>query len=352
MLYQTPNPHGGDIYREPIRLDFSANTNPLGTPPGVLDAIREALPHIHRYPDPNCRELVNAISAFEGLPESCILCGNGAAELIYAYCEAVKPRVAVELAPTFSEYSLGLARTGCRTERYYLPEASDFTLDESFPAFLESVRPDVIFLCNPNNPTGKTAPAALLDQVLDYCRTRNARLFLDECFLDLSDRPDSRKGRLSDVPGLFILKAFTKSYGMAGVRLGYGLCADAGLLRAMSRAVQPWNVSLLAQAAGTVALKETVFLESTRALIRQERPWLKEQLEGLGFRVCPSEANYLLFRAPAELGQALRQRGVAIRCCDNYFGLGPGWFRTAVRTHEENRQLIQAMGAVLGKECL
>lgn len=347
MLYQTPNPHGGDIYREPIRLDFSANTNPLGTPPGVLDAIREALPHIHRYPDPNCRELVKAIAAFEGLPESCILCGNGAAELIYAYCEAVKPRVAVELAPTFSEYSLGLARTGCRTERYYLPEASDFTLDESFPAFLESVRPDVIFLCNPNNPTGKTAPAALLDQVLDYCRTRNARLFLDECFLDLSDRPDSRKGRLSDVPGLFILKAFTKSYGMAGLRLGCCLSGNARLLLAMSRDTQAWNVSIPAQAAGAAALKEQAFLERARNIIFHQRPRMAAAMESLGLTVIPSRANFLLFYSEKELYAPLLARGIQLRSCDNFPGLGRGWYRAAVKLPEENQILLSAMEEIL-----
>ena len=106
MLYQTTNPHGGDIYGEEVRLDFSANTNPFGTPQGVIDAVRAALTEMHRYPDPYCRKLTQAISEFEGVPKEYILCGSGAAEQIYAYCEAVHPKLAVELAPTFSEYTL------------------------------------------------------------------------------------------------------------------------------------------------------------------------------------------------------------------------------------------------------
>ena len=112
MLYQTENRHGGDIYGD-IALDFSANVSPLGTPRSVTDAIERALPELYRYPDPYCRTLVQTISEYEGVPKNFVLCGNGASELIYAYCGAARPKRAMELAPTFSEYSLALRRTGC-----------------------------------------------------------------------------------------------------------------------------------------------------------------------------------------------------------------------------------------------
>ena len=120
MLYQTKNPHGGDIYAGDITLDFSANTNPYGTPEGVRQAIRDCLCRLDRYPDPYCRQLTAAIAAFEGVRPEYILCGNGAAELIRSWCAAVRPRLALELAPTFSEYSLALTQAGCRVERYNL----------------------------------------------------------------------------------------------------------------------------------------------------------------------------------------------------------------------------------------
>ena len=243
MLYQTKNPHGGDIYGENIELDFSANTNPFGTPKGILKAVEEALPQMHRYPDPYCRKLIQAISNFEGVPESFILCGNGAADLIYAYCEAVRPRKAVELAPTFSEYALGLERVGCEMVRYTLCQENFFALDHDFLTFLEEEKPDAVFLCNPNNPTGQLIAPHLLQKILQFCAQHKIRLFLDECFLDLTDSGQSMKEYLSEFKNLFLLKAFTKSYGMAGIRLGYCLCSDAALLERMSRAVQPWNVS-------------------------------------------------------------------------------------------------------------
>lgn len=346
MLYQTKNPHGGDIYGGEIALDFSANTNPFGTPQGIVDAVCGVLPEMHRYPDPYCRKLIRGISEFEGVPEPYILCGNGAAELIYAYCEAVRPGLAVELAPTFSEYALGLERVGSRVERYHLRQEQEFELDEGFLPYLAAVKPDAVFLCNPNNPTGKVIPSSRLRQILTFCADNGIRLFVDECFLDLSDSGESLKTFLAQNPQLFILKAFTKSYGMAGIRLGYGLCADPALLEQMSKTVQPWNVSSLAQAAGVAALQEQAFLQKTRALIPVERQWLKTQMESLGFWVCPSSANYLLFKGPAGLHLKLKEKKIAIRNCDNYKGLGQGWYRIAVRQHEENEKLIQAMKEV------
>ena len=346
MLYHTTNPHGGDVYDGKIQLDFSANTNPYGTPRGVLDAMSAVLTRVHQYPDPYCRELVDAISEFEGVPKDWILCGSGAAELIYSYCEALHPRRAMELAPTFSEYALALERVGCRVERYSLKKENHFSLTEEFLPVLARIRPDVLFLCNPNNPTGQVIGLPLLEKILNLCHRQGTALFVDECFLDLSDDGVSLKARLGEHPKLFLLKAFTKSYGMAGVRLGYCLCSDPALLEKMSHTVPPWNVSTLAQAAGVAALQERAFLQKTRVLIPVERQWLKGQLEALGFWVCPSRANYLLFQGRPDLREQLRKQGIAIRSCGNYHGLEQGWYRITVRLHEENERLIQAMKEV------
>lgn len=343
MLYQTKNPHGGDIYGEEILLDFSANTNPFGTPPGVLEAVNASLGTLHRYPDPYCRRLIDAISEFEGIARENILCGNGAAELIYAYCAAARPAVAVELAPTFSEYSLGLERVGCRVERYFLHRENDFRLDENFLTFLAEVKPDAVFLCNPNNPTGQLISTALLEKILIFCRERGSRLFVDECFLDLSNGGESLKKFVAENENLFLLKAFTKSYGMAGLRLGYCLTSDIALLVRMSREGQPWNVSTPAQAAGVAALREQDFLRRTRELVQTERAWLREELSALGIWTCPSAANFLLLRGSCELQKKLKAQKIAIRSCDNYHGLGAGWYRIAVRLHEENEALLRAI---------
>ncbi len=352
MLYQTKNPHGGDLYAQPVKLDFSANTNPLGTPESVRRAVMESAEMLNQYPDPSCRDLVAALSEFEQAPPEYLLCGCGAAELIFSFCTAVKPRKALELAPTFSEYSAALEAIGCRVERYPLEKENDFVLTEKFLEVLRSNDCEVLFLCNPNNPTGQTIDPQLLQEIVRLCRERGVRLFLDECFLDLSDqgRQLSMKQHLGAQPGLFILKAFTKSYGMAGLRLGYCLSGDRELLTAMGRCVQPWNVSLPAQKAGVAALGETSFLEQTRAVIRAQRGWLKTQLESLGSYVCPAQANYLLLYHTKPLYKLLLRQGILVRDCSNYHGLCQGWIRVAVRRAEENQVLVEAIRAALQEE--
>lgn len=349
MLYQTINPHGGDLYSRPIRLDFSANTNPFGTPESVCRAVIESADMLNQYPDPYCRELVAALSEFEQVPQEYILCGCGAAELIFSFCTAVKPKKALELAPTFSEYSSALEAVGCTVERYPLNRGNGFALTEDFAEFLQRSDCDVLFLCNPNNPTGQVIEPALLERVAQICQDRGIRLFLDECFLDLSDqgRNLSLKDKLNVQPGLFILKAFTKSYGMAGLRLGYCLSADQALLTAMGRSVQPWNVSLPAQKAGIAALKETEFLSKTRTEIKMQRKWMQEQFAALGFYVCPAQANYLLLYHELPIYERLLEKGILVRDCSNYHGLEQGWFRVAVRREEENRVLIDTVRTIL-----
>lgn len=344
--------HGGDWagYRAEFgrdALDFSANVSPLGLPQGVADAITAALPTADRYPDPFCRELRAKLALHEGVPAEHILCGNGAADLIFRLVWAAKPRRALVTAPTFAEYAAALESAGCEVERFYLREETDFAVTEDF---LSAIHPglDLVFLCQPNNPTGQLAAPELVERILRRCAACGALLVVDECFLDFS--PDHAQLTAKPLLGtgpLFLLKAFTKLYGMAGIRLGYALCADTALLDAMQRCGQPWAVSSLAQAAGLAALDETAYVEAVRTLIAQQRPLLAAGLRALGLRVLDSRANYLLFQGPETLGGALRQKGVVLRSCANYPGLGPGWYRTAVRTAPENQQLLQTLAEVM-----
>ena len=154
---------------------------------------------------------------------------------------------------------------------------------------------------------------------------------------------------LGDFPGLLILKAFTKNYGMAGLRLGYCLSADDKLLARMSAATQPWNVSTPAQAAGVAAIGEREFVAKARRTVDTERTWLTERLRGCGFEVCPSSTNFILFRGPEDLHTALLEKKIAIRNCDNFHGLGPGWYRIAVRLREQNEKLMDAICETIGE---
>lgn len=351
MLYDLENPHGGDLYSAPVSLDFSANINPLGTPPAVREAVQRAAALLHQYPDPFCRELVGAIARYEQVPREQILCGNGAAELIFSYCNAQGPRKACVLAPTFSEYETALTACGCETVHYDLQEADDFALTDRFLPWLRQFPGDLLMLCNPNNPTGQVIAPALLEAICLICQEKGIQLFVDECFLDLTQGREglSLKNRLTSHKNLLLLKAFTKSYGMAGARLGYCLSGNPDLLRAMAASAQPWNVSILAQQAGIAALEQQDFLRRARDMIQAQRPILSQALQDLGFRVIPSRVNYILFFSPKPLKHLLLAQGIQIRSCANYRGLDTGWYRIAVKRPEENQRLIQALKEIQSK---
>ncbi|HJB98914.1 MAG TPA: threonine-phosphate decarboxylase CobD [Candidatus Flavonifractor merdavium] len=344
--------HGGDLLTAQSRyggavLDFSTNLNPLGMPPQVKQAAAEA--DGAAYPDPLCRHLRQAIAAHDGVEEEQVICGNGAADLIFRLAFALKPRKALLTAPTFSEYEGALTCVGCQVERYALDIDRDFDLDEGF---LKAIVPGVelVFLCTPNNPTGRLIDPELLAEAARRCRDVGARLVVDECFLPLAGGGAGLAPRLTEFPHLFLLRAFTKSYAMAGLRLGYGLSADLELLETLGRFAQPWSVSAPAQAAGTAAFALCPqWPEQARALVERERPVLAAGLEGLGCRVVPSQANYLLFQAEhiTDLKEKLLQRGVLIRSCANYHNLGPDWYRVCVKGGEENRRLLAALKEVL-----
>ena len=330
--------HGGDWagYRAQYgqdALDFSANVSPLGLPEGVAKAITAALATADRYPDPLCRALRAKLAVHEKVPMEHILCGNGAADLIFRLVWAAKPRTALLPAPTFAEYAAALETAGCTVRRHFLQKKEDFAVTEAFVSAVDEDT-DMVFLCQPNNPTGQLTPLPLVEALLRRCEACGALLVVDECFLDFLPESEvlSAKKLLAS-PNLIILKAFTKLYGMAGVRLGYCLCSNTALLEKMQTAGQPWA--------------ETAYVARVQALIAQQRPVLRDGLRALGLRVLDGSANYLLFQAPETLGDALRQRGIVLRSCGNYPGLDGSWYRTAVRTGPENDELLKTLAEVL-----
>lgn len=345
--------HGGDwagfeqeYGRQP--LDFSANISPLGLPEGVKQAVMEALEAADRYPDPLCRDLRAKLTQQYGvLPEN-VLCGNGAADLIFRLALARRPKRAIVPAPTFSEYEQALSLTGCQVERFALRAAENFAVTEELLVCLEPGI-DMLLLCEPNNPSGVTTDRDLLAAILERCRQTGTLLVVDECFNPFLDRPEAHSltDQVPDHPNLLILRAFTKWYAMAGLRLGYCLCSDSALLEKMRQSGQPWPVSSLTQAAGIAALEEHDYAQQLHTLIAAERPRLMAGLQGLGCRVIPGEANFLLFfHEDVRLAEKLRHRGILIRDCSNYHGLEKGWYRVAVRTRAENDALLHAMEGI------
>ena len=348
MILDTAYVHGGDIYSRPIRLDFSANVNPFGAPEAVKAAVRSAAEDLGAYPDPCCGPLREKLAAANGVDKNDVICGNGAAELIYQFAAALKPRRALLPVPSFADYESALLGLGCEPIFYPLFREDGFLLTEDI---LDAIGPDtdLLMLCSPNNPTGQSVPKELLLKIQDRCRAAGTWLFLDECFYELTDEDKavSLVNYLQEGDRVFLLRAFTKAYGLAGLRLGYGLCKNRELLAAMSRLTQPWNVSTPAQAAGLAALDCPDWPRKARELFETGKRFLTEGLAALGFSVLPGDANFLFFSGAVGLYEELRERGVLIRDCANYRGLRPGDYRIAVRTRAENEELLRVVKEAL-----
>ncbi len=351
--------HGGDIYTAMEQgktkneiLDYSANLNPLGMPEGVKEAIVQSLCDCGHYPDPLCRKLRRALAEQERVPPEFLIFGNGAADLIFRLPIALKPRQAMILDPGFAEYENALRTADCRILHYRLKEEDGFVLTKPFLSGLKEEL-DLLFLCNPNNPTGRLIPQALLRDILCRCEQKQILAVVDECFIDFVEEPEkvTVKHLVKDHPSLFVLRAFTKNYALAGMRLGYGICGNERVLEQVSAAGQPWSVSFPAQEAGIQALRETQYLKEARNLVFREKKRLIDGLSALGYRIVPPAANYILFKlkdvgTPSyvkSFAADMAEEGILIRNCANYKGLGDGYFRIAVKTEPENRRLLETL---------
>jgi L-threonine-O-3-phosphate decarboxylase len=354
--------HGGDLERfarlsghpPSSLLDFSANINPLGMPDAARQAIAAAIDTLGHYPDPSCSALRQAIGAHLDVDPACIVAGNGAEQLIWWLPRLVQPRRVLVTAPCYVDYQRAAAVWNVPVEAMTLSAEQGFRLD--LERLAAETRPgDLVWIGQPNNPTGVLVDPELLEQVI---RSHpEVDWAIDEAFIDFVERVPSATA--SQLPNLIVLRSMTKFYALAGLRLGYAVLS-ADRAAALMQLLPDWSVNSLALAAGVAVLAEperSAFAERTRVSVRMQRQWLAQVLRGLGFRVIDGNANYLLLRVPEPLPTAtviaerlLRQSGIAVRVCDNYAGLDERYLRIAVRTADENQRLVGALRSILGGE--
>lgn len=337
--------HGGDVYSNKILCDFSANLNPLGMPKSVANALKSSVDEWEKYPDPYCRKLTEKIAERENFPAENIVCGNGAADLIYRIIQTFKPKKPVICAPSFSEYKKALIEFGSETNIYYLSENKGFILNSEILEILtESV--DMLILCSPNNPTGITIDSKILEVICKKCLEKNIIFLCDECFMDFVKNSKKISVRNFINKNIIILKAFTKIYAMAGLRLGYAIFGSLENTEKVRKTGQFWSVSTPAQIAGIAAFGEKNYIQKTIEIIEKERDFLCNELLKLNFNVYRSEANFILFKSNLPLDEMLLKNKILIRNCANFDGLNKNFFRIAVRSHSENMVLIETLRRV------
>ena len=341
--------HGGDIYRKPVKIDFSANINCFGMPESVKQAAIQGITEAVNYPDPQCEKLKQAILQMQAeqgllLEEEDLICANGASELIYALVQVLRPGKALLLSPGFHEYESALGGVDCEIRFYELQRQKGYQLTREF---LKVLLPDLdlLILCNPNNPTGRLIEPDLTQMIIQHCKEKHIFLIMDECFLDFTEQePDySVKPYIQHNPQIFLLKAFTKLYAMPGLRLGYGICKNPTLMENIKSKIQPWSVSTPAQLAGIAACGETAYVRDSLKGINQEKQRMYQRLVQLGFEVYPGAANYLFFQGKKGLWEYCMNRGILIRDCSNYRNLEEGAYRIVIRQEPENHQLLQVL---------
>lgn len=311
--------HGGDIYRNQIRQDFSVNTNPLGMPDSVREALHQAVEEAEHYPDIHAQELTNAVAEQLRISEKKLVFGNGASELFHAVLHAVKPSKILIPVPSFLGYEEAAKTMDCEVIFYEMKKEEKFCLTERIlDALDESI--SLVFLANPNNPVGNLVEPELILEIAEKCRHCDITLVLDECFMELTGKEQkySFLSHLEEFPNVVVVRAFTKLYAIPGVRLGYLVCEQT-LAEKIRLQMPEWNLSVFAQRAGVAAIKEQGYVARAVACIQTQRLFLREELKAAGCIVYDSDADYLLFYSEKKRRTFL-QRGILIRDCSNFRG--------------------------------
>jgi threonine-phosphate decarboxylase len=360
----SPYFHGGNVwevsekYKIPVDqiIDFSISTNPLGVPEKAVESIRQHLNLIHHYPDPDHEWLLEALAESVGVAPDNVVVGNGSTELIYLFNEVFLEDgyEAVIPVPTFSEYKAAIERFGGNMTLIKCDSANNFklNLEELKKSVTKKTR--IIFLCNPNSPAGWLYEKGDILQIIKFAADENVLVFVDEDYIDFVD--DSKRYSMAeyvnDYTNLFVLRSLTKFFGLAGVRIGFGV-GSPDLVNVLKRVIMPWSVNSLAMFAAAEAVKDTEFIKKSRLLILNSKRQMLEMLKTIPWlKVYPSETNFLLIEiirkdlTSTQLAEGLAKKGLLIRDCKDFDGLNNRFFRVAVRRPEENRKLVEQIKSV------
>lgn len=353
--------HGGNIYklaRENGRedyIDFSANINPLGISEIGKKAYYNAIDRLLDYPDPDYIALLQDISSFHDVELTDVFVGNGAIEMIYKSFNFIAPNKALIVAPTFVEYERALIRVGCNPDFLILTDDQDFTLDIDI-LIDKSIEYDLIVFCSPNNPTGKAVPKSDIIKLLSYIEStpnNRCKLFLDEAFLDFIGEEQSMTELYKRFTNLFILRSATKFFAIPGLRLGYVITSNQEFKKYYHDEKIPWSINRVAEEVFRASLSDKEYICKTVQTNIISRDKMFVGLSSINdIKVYPSEGNYLFFKLDKDLDlrDALLEKGVVIRSCDNYIGLDKRYYRVAVKKHEDNMLLVNLLREVLSRD--
>lgn len=339
------------IKKEDI-ISFSANVNPLGISPNMRKTLSEHLDAITTYPDREYTSLRNCIAEYAQTEPENIIVGNGSTELISLFIQIEKPKKALVIGPTYSEYEREISLGGGTTHYYPLKEKDDFKLN--LEHFLEQLNEsiDLLVICNPNNPTSTAITRKEMRQILDICKQYDIYVMVDETYVEFAENMDE----ITSVPlthyynNIIILRGTSKFFAAPGLRLGYAITGNTDLIKAINTRKNPWTINSLAVIAGELMFTDTEYIEKTRELISAERNRIYKMLsENKDFKVYPASGNFLLAKilrddvTSYDLFERAIKQGLMIRDCSTFPFLDQKYIRFCFMMPEDNTRLLNCL---------
>ncbi|MGY3742288.1 pyridoxal phosphate-dependent aminotransferase [Leuconostoc inhae] len=329
--------------------DFSINTNPLGVPNAVLDNAEKIIKLGHYYPDPTCFALRKELAKQYQLNSENIMCGNGANDLIYRIITALNPRKSLIITPTYEEYEKLLLMHGSEIDHYHLNinQGKDYNLDKVIKKINSDL--DIMIICNPNNPTGTTFSILDLEKIISHCQKHHVYVVIDESFIAFLNnwQKITVKSMVNHFDNLIVIDGFTKFFALAGFRVGFAISSNQNLFGKMSTMGSEYNVATVSQIAARLALHDNDYVENTYHLLKKEKQFLKFELNRLPIKLIGLSANFILFYSEKDnLREDLLKLKIKTRDCSQFVGLNSYYHRVAIKTHDDNEQLILALKQV------
>ena len=351
VIKHIPVIHGGRnplTILDPSIIDFSSNVTPIGIPSSVKKILKKNIDNIKDYPDFSSSLVLSSLKKYTKLEKSNLLVGNGAIEIIYNFCFAfLSKKISVLIPiPTFQEYEIAAKLSNCKISYF-----KTMDLSKNLDLFISQIpKRGCIFICNPNNPTGKLLLKSQLLDIIKAAKKLSTIVFVDECFIEMV--PTSNESVISYIKkydNLFVLRSLTKSFALPGIRIGYAAASNQ-IINILQKIKIPWSVNSLAQNAATTALENKSHLKKSNLIIKRELNYLKNKINTLnGFDCYDSSTNFILIKTKfdsTKLQQKLLKQNILIRNCKNFRGLDNHHIRVAVKSHKDNLKLVKALEAL------
>ncbi len=338
-------------------VSFSSNVNPIGISYKLKQSIHDNVDVLTTYPDRECVELRRAISEYCMAPLEQIMVGSGVTELISMCIETIKPKKALLINPTYSEYERVIKINGGEVISFPVEEKDEFRLNvEKLCDTLEDAY-DLLVICNPNNPTGTSVKHEELRKIFTYCKQHKIYVMVDETYVEFAEEI----AQITSIPlaqefdNVFVMRGISKFFAAPGLRLGYMINSNDEIRDYMNRAKNPWTINTLAAVCGAEMFRDIEFIMETQRVMREEKNRLLEILKGIsGLKVYEPTANFILMKIlkPKVTSEMIFEHcikdGLMIRDCSSFPGFGKEYIRFCICKPEDNTRLMNKLKEILG----